>query len=176
MSDARMSRRLILPTLAAGAAAAAIGASEAQAADGRYYAATSGPAPLSPGNALVFEGALPAVQTQTSNSMQFRLTFQNVQGKVLAQVSPVLRVGGQGFSYRLSCLGDGSVRLGDQSLNYIIRPGTSNGIIAILIGLLLPAVQPPTVSVASLDLMPEGGVGRAHFILPFIEQNVVQPA
>src|SRR5688500_5630854 len=103
MSDGRLSRRSILPTIATGAAVAALGA-EAQAEGERRYIGTAGPATLSAGNILVVEGALPPLTLTKSEPMQFKVVLQTLDGRVLGQAFPKLAVGSPGFSYRLFCM------------------------------------------------------------------------
>jgi hypothetical protein len=146
-----------------------LGSSPAPAADGSVRFLTAGPVRIPVGGSAETRLLLPAVRRG-----RVQATFVGEDGQVLARAEVEPPPGHPGPFFPVSfhlALAPGPGRLPVLSItdgtSNTIFAGESNGIIAILIGLLLPAVQTPNI--ATLQMF--DAQGQTVFILPYIEQD-----
>jgi hypothetical protein len=139
--------------------------------DGSVRVLSVGPVRIDEGGSAETRLLLPAIRRA-----RFQVAFVGEDGQVLAQVDlqPPARSAALHFpvTFQLT-FGKGQLGITDGTSNTIFV-GESNGIIAILIGLLLPAVQgQPNLfagaHASSFHLM--DATGKTVFILPYIEQD-----
>ena len=177
MSNGVVSRRAVLPTLVGGAVsgAAVLALADRSEADPKRlvpFEAVAGPASLVAGQTLVSSLFLPAVQKNALPAVQFELRLFTLDGKLIGTDRYSLALG-QGAATTLQIMGDGSAQLNGQAIDLTVSPGTQVSIIAVLIGLLLPAVQLPNVTLQCSNNFAAQtgaaiGLGAVTYILPFI--------
>jgi hypothetical protein len=147
----------------------AMGPAVAEAGDGSVRFLTAGPVRLAPGGAALARLWLPAGQRGGA-----RLTYLGDGGQVLGQVDVEAPAqAGAFFEVVVEVHYDGKLLdITDGTSNTILHDG-SQGIIAILIGLLAPAPQGrsamPRGPMATLEV--QDSPGQARMILPFVEQD-----
>jgi hypothetical protein len=153
-------RELTLVTLLMGT----VNATTAEAADVSWVA---GPVQLAPGGSALARLWLPAGQRAA------RLTFLGDRGAMLGQVDVEARAGtGAFFEIVVEAAYDGSTLkitdITDGTSNTIVAHDGSQGIIAILIG-LVKAAGGPRAPMATLQIL--GSEGQTPLMLPFVEQD-----
>ena len=86
MADKRITRRELVPGIAAGTAAVAstLAAQPAAAARVRRVTSTAGPCGLWRGHSIRYQFFLPAVQRGGNQASQFRLVIQDLEGNEIA--------------------------------------------------------------------------------------------
>jgi hypothetical protein len=142
MENDLVTRRGMLPAAALGAAALALPRAASSAPSGNTFFAAGGPISLVRNQTLAVEIFLPAVQLPgekpSSTPLPYELTLVTLDGTLLGNFNFQL-IPGHGMRFLVSVNADGVV-----TVNGNIVPGEAVvviAIIAILIGLLLPAVQ-----------------------------------
>jgi hypothetical protein len=175
MGNEAISRRVVVPALASGALAGFLAEpADAKGEQSKRFVATAGPAGLTRNQTMISSYFLPAVQAPGNRPpMKFRLALMSIQGILIGLLEESLSPG-QGSAAMLEAFGDGSVRLNGKPVDMSIAEGTQVHVIAILIGLLLPAVQPAAATLqVSNHLRNENGgpagLGPVSYILPYIE-------
>ncbi len=127
----------------------------------------AGPVQLAPGGSALARLWLPAVQRGV-----VRLTYFGDGGEELGQVDiETPPQAGAFFEVVVEATYDGkALSITDGTSNTIVF-GDSQGIIAILIGLLTPRGQQGRIPRPMATFQINGGPGQAAIILPFIEQD-----
>jgi hypothetical protein len=142
MENDLVSRRVMLPAAAIGAAALALPRAASASASSNTFFAAGGPISVARNQTLAAEVFLPAVQLPgekpDSTTLPYELTLVTLDGTPLGQFSFKLRPG-QGMRFLVQVNADGVVTVNGTMVP--VQVGDVIAIIAILIGLLLPAVQ-----------------------------------